>query len=328
MRKFLFKIVVLVFILISCTSRLAVMTVATPQPNNLVPSWPTALPVYDHIVIVLEENKSYDQIIGDTASKNASYINNTLKVEGANLTQMYAEEHHSEGNYFWLLSGSNQGVGYKDRIPKQPITANNLAEQLINHSRSFKGYSEDLPTIGFTGKSNAKYARKHVPWISFSNIPNGSTVSDSSNLRFADFPTDYKLLPTISFVIPNLNNDMHDGTIKDGSIWLKKNLDKYYQWAKKNNSLLIFTFDEDNHGGILGGSTDPTKKENHIATILAGAHIKAGDYDEGKGVNHVSILRTLEAMYKLNKSGSQQENALKAGITDDFIITDIFDVNP
>ena len=58
---------------------------------------------YDHIVIVVEENKSYDQIIGNDA---APYINSLLK-ESANFTQMFAEEHASEGNYFWLLSGDN-----------------------------------------------------------------------------------------------------------------------------------------------------------------------------------------------------------------------------
>ena len=63
-------------------------------------------------------------------------------------------------------------------------------------------------------------------------------------------------------------------------------------------------------------------------TILAGAHIKPGDYPEGKGVTHVNLLRTLEAMYTLNKSGAQQQHALNAGITDDFILTDIFDVGP
>ena len=75
--------------------------------------------------------------------------------------------------------------------------------------------------------------------------------------------------------------------------------------------------------------TDPAdkdaKKSNRIVTILAGAHIRHGEYSEGKGVTHVNVLRTLEAMYKLNRSGSQQWNALKAGIADDFVINDIFE---
>jgi acid phosphatase len=287
--------------------------------------------VYDHIVIVIEENKDYEQIIG---SPNAPYINSVLKAEGASLTQMYAEEHHSQGNYFWLFSGSNQDVGFDDEIPSHPIEASNLGEQLISVGRSFKGYSEDLPKIGSPVAKSGLYARKHVPWISFSNVPNGATVSDSSNLRFQDFPSDYTLLPTVAFVIPNLVNDMHDGaipsSIKVGDTWLRKRIDSYYHWAKQHNSLLILTFDEDSHGpaGLTKPADPKPKRKNHIVTILAGAHIKPGNYSEERGVTHVNLLRTLEAMYQLNKSGSQQKHALKAGITDDFIITDIFDVGP
>src|SRR5450756_2429944 len=85
------------------------------QENIPLPlPWGAGLPVYDHIVIVVEENKDYEQIIGN---KNASYINDVLRKEGASLTKFYAEEHHSEGNYFWLFSGSNQHVGFIDRVP-------------------------------------------------------------------------------------------------------------------------------------------------------------------------------------------------------------------
>jgi len=178
------------------------------------------------------------------------------------------------------------------------------------------------------------YARKHVPWISFSNIPNGTTVANSSNLRFQDLPSDYSTLPTLAFVIPNLVNDMHNvvlpSSIRAGDTWLREHLDGYYTWAKQHNSLLILTFDEDSHGpqGLTNPAEVDPEKKNHIVTILAGAHIKPGDYPEEKGVTHVNLLRTLEAMYKLKKSGAQQPHALKAGITDDFIIIDVFEVEP
>jgi hypothetical protein len=71
------------------------------------------LPKYDHIVIVVEENKDYEQIIGN---HNAPYIN-LLAVEGANLIRMFGEEHPSEGNYFWLFSGDNQNAGFADQVP-------------------------------------------------------------------------------------------------------------------------------------------------------------------------------------------------------------------
>ena len=180
------------------------------------------------------------------------------------------------------------------------------------------------------------YGRKHVPWISFANVPNGTTVETSSNLRFADFPSDYATLPTVAFVIPNLNHDMHNGrpadSIPRGDAWLRENLDRYYQWAKTHNSLLIVTFDENDDSDQMTGLTDPRAddpvKQNRIATIVAGARIKPGLYLEGKGVTHVNLLRTIEAMYELPKSGRQQEFAAAAGIGDDVIITDIFTSGP
>jgi acid phosphatase len=296
--------------------------------------WPAGLPVYDHIVIIVEENKNYDQIVG---SKNALYINGVLQEEGASLTQMYGEEHHSQGNYFWLFSGSNQNVGFRNRVPSSTFQSANLGEELIRTSHSFKGYSEGLPEIGSTVVKQRLYARKHVPWISFSNVPNGQTAADSSNLRFpADFPSDYSSLPTVSFVIPNLVHDMHNGpvssSVRVGDEWLKKNIAGYYEWAKQHNRLLILTFDESDKSTLRGGLTNPADKDpnkrNRIATILAGAHIKPGEYAEGKGVDHVSLLRMIEAMYKLDKSGAQPWKALKAGIADDFPMRDIFEATP
>jgi phosphatidylinositol-3-phosphatase len=320
---------------------------APASPRSAV-AWSKTFPVYDHIVIVVEENKDYDEIIDDgtMVKSKAPYINGTLRKEGANLIQMFAEEHVSQGNYFWLFSGSNQGVGFRDGIPSWRFEAPNLGTALINRGWSFKGYSEDLPAIGSEAfDDSALYARKHAPWVSFSNVPNGNTVATSSNLRFADFPTgpDFTSLPTIALVVPNLVNDMHNGhppkSILKGDTWLQDHLDAYYQWAKTHNSLLIVTWDEsDNQGGpakdaSVLGLTDPFFKgidqhaknmRNRIATIFAGAHIKAGDYSEGKGVTHVNLLRTLEAMYGLPRSGAQQLKAAAGGISDDFI-TDVFE---
>jgi acid phosphatase len=188
--------------------------------------------------------------------------------------------------------------------------------------------------------STPLYARKHVPWVSFSNLPRGATSATSCNLRFRDFPSgpeQFDSLPTVSFVIPNLENDMHNGALAtsvcSGDIWLRKRLDPYYQWAKTHNSLLILTFDECDDRSKMHGLTDPSAQpldqerkdlQNRICTIFAGASIKPDDYPEGCGITHVNILRTLESMYGLPRSGAQQPLALKAGIADDFLITDVF----
>jgi hypothetical protein len=319
-------------------------------------SWPPNLPVYDHIIIVVEENKDYEQIFGGRF--DAPYIRK-LAAESASISRMFGEEHYSQGNYFWLFSGANQNVGFSDQVPSTannpnyPFMGNNLGEQLIKKGLSFKGYAESLPEIGSKADFDPPncqsraciYARKHVPWISFGNLPDGVTAETSSSLRFADFPSDYSKLPTIAFVIPNLDHDMHNGqpaqSIPAGDAWLRENLDGYYQWAKSHNSLLIVTFDENDDKRRYRGLTNPMVRpgpyppsdvyneylldlRNRTVTIFAGAHIKPGIYSEGNGITHVNILRTIEAMYGLPKSGAQQPNAAGAGISDDALVTDIF----
>jgi len=93
-------------------------------------------------------------------------------------------------------------------------------------------------------------------------------------------------LPTVAFVIPNLLDDMHDGTIQQGDSWLQTNLAAYVTWAQSNNSLLIIQFDEDD------GS-----QNNQIPTIFVGGMVKPGQYSEK--INHYNILRTIEDMYTL-----------------------------
>lgn len=313
------------------------------------PAWPAALPVYSHVVIVIEENKDYGEIIG---SGHAPYINQ-LRAEGANLTRMFGEEHYSQGNYFWLFSGSNQNVGFLDKVPTVQITAPNLGAELFTKNLTFGGYSEDLPQAGslveFAKNAAGKksYARKHNPWASF-NFPPKNQVSGSANMPFSDFPTreeDFAKLPTVAIVVPGLKNDMHDGlsrkSVPKGDAWLRAHIDAYYQWAKSHNSLLIVTWDENDNqydkrhptGITVPGLTNPFEStatakgrsiQNRIATIIAGARIKPGDYPEGNGVTHVNLLRTLEAMYGLPRAGAQQPNAAAGGIRDDYVITDIF----
>ena len=251
------------------------------------------LPKPDHIVIVIEENQSYKQVIDSSAAPYIySLANGTY---GANFTQSYAETHPSQPNYIWLFSGDNQGVT-NDNLPSGlPFTTANLGAELLQNGYTFIGYSEDLPSVGFNGATSGKYARKHNPWANWQDSPTNG-IPSSLNISFSDFPADFTKLPTISFVMPNLQNDMHDGTITQADTWLKNNLDNYIQWAKTHNSLFILTEDEDD------GSSN-----NRIPTVIVGQAVKAGSYSEN--INHVNVLRTLEDMYGLSYAGSSDTAA-------------------
>ena len=240
----------------------------------------TGIPVPDHVIIVMEENHSYSEIIGNS---EAPYIN-SLAQAGALFTNSYAIEHPSQPNYLDLFSGSNQGVT-DDSCPHTFRHVGNEESELIAKSMSFRGYSEGLPSPGSTVCTVGEYARKHVPWTNFTNDPR------KFSLPFSSFPTDYSKLPVVSWVIPNLEDDMHDGSVAQGDTWLKNNLSSYVSWAATNNSLLIVTWDEDD--GSEG---------NRVATIFVGPMVKTGQYSET--INHFTVLRTIEAMYGLTPLGS------------------------
>jgi hypothetical protein len=104
----------------------------------------------------------------------------------------------------------------------------------------------------------------------------------------------------VVFIIPNHQNDMHDGTVEQADQWLKVHINPYVTWAKQHNSLLIITWDEDDF--------TPT---NRIPTIFVGPMVKAGVYKEK--INHYHVLRTVEDLYHLGQVGeSAKANPIQA----------------
>jgi hypothetical protein len=223
------------------------------------------VPNFDHIVVVMMENHDYSQIIGNA---QAPYIN-SIAAGGALLTNYDAISHPSEPNYFALYAGSTFGVA-DDGSYNEPDPT--LATILQGAGKSFTGYVEG-------GASDFN----HNPWESF---PEGFSVEKD----FSTFPSNstFSSLPNVSFVIPNVNDDMHNGTIQQGDTWLQNNLDAYAQWAKNNNSLLVVTWDEN----------DGTSDGNHVATILYGAHINPAT-TSATSYNHYDLLSMLLAANNL-----------------------------
>lgn len=266
------KIFFLVFLLFISTSSRAFV----PRP--------------DHVVICVLENHGTPQVIGSSA---APYINQLASM-GANMLEFYALTHPSQPNYIMAFSGSNQGVT-TDALPTgTPWSTANLGAALIDAGFTFGGYSEDLPAIGSTVEVSGYYARKHNPWVNWQGTGTNQ-IPASCNMPMTLFPTDYNLLPDLCYVIPNVENDMHNGTdptrITVADDWIRNHLSAYINWAMNHNSLFILTFDEDNNF-----------YQNRIPTIFVGPMVQAGDYLLN-GYNHYDMLRTLEDMFALPYAG-------------------------
>lgn len=296
-------------------------------------------PAFDHIVIVIEENHGFSQIIGSPDAPNinalanfgANIVNASTDPQ-ANTTGSHAVRHPSQPNYLEFYSGSSQGT-IQDGHPGStsepfssppPFTTPNLGAALRNAGFSFATYAQTMPSVGFDGDSAGAYQRKHNPVTNWMNDTNPTVNQYPSTLnqpfttfqQIANSPGGFANLPTVSYVVPDQNFDMHDGTIQAADTWLKQNIiDTYLPWAITHNSLLIVTWDED---GDNTGS-------NQIATIFAGAKVKPGNYTEtnlnannphigsptdpgiqtptGTAMNHYNVLATLEDVYGLTHIG-------------------------
>jgi uncharacterized membrane protein len=286
LHRFFTRLLLIAVVCCTCSNLLTAQRAAgrdaiTEQPVQAPALAPNVFGITppDHVVIVIEENHSFSSIIG---SSQAPFIN-SLAQQGALFTQSFAIGHPSEPNYLEFFSGSNQGIT-DDSCP-HTFSVENLGSELTAAGLTFTGFSEDLPSVGSTVCTSGAYARKHNPWSNFTN------VATSANQPFTSFPTDFTTLPTISFVIPNLNNDMHDGTISQGDTFLQQHLNAYVQFAQTHNSLLIVTWDEDDNSS-----------NNQIPTFFVGPMVKAGQFNET--INHFNVLRTIEDLYGLTHAGS------------------------
>ena len=250
------------------------------------------LPRPDHIVVVIEENRGYTQIMDKRNS--ASYIHELVR-RGVLFTESYGVTHPSQPNYLALFSGSTHGI--TSNACPNAFDSDNLATRLLDSGLSFASYAESLSAAGDVSCMSGAYQRKHNPVTNWQ----GSRLAADVNKRFADFPHDFAKLPNVSFVIPDQNNDMHDGSFEAADDWLKTRIAPYVDWAFKHNSLLILTWDEDNN-----------YEGNHVVTLLVGPMMKAGT--SAQRIDHYNVLRTLLDFYNLPALGASHDREAIKGV--------------
>lgn len=246
-------------------------------------------PVYDHIVVVIEENRGLHSVINNLEAIYMNYLANN----GTLFTNFYHSRHPSQPNYIELFSGNIHGVTSNDVYPK--INSSNLYTALKDVGKTFVCYSEDLPYAGYEGEYYNAYVRKHNPSPQFTNVPS------NINQPFSAFPKDYNQLPDVSFVVPNQDNNAHDGTLREADIWLYKNISNYAEWARNNNSLLIIVFDE-----------PETNSGDSIPVIFYGAHVLKGENHDF--LNHRSLLKYILDTHSTSDKLGLNEKTTSLGI--------------
>jgi phosphatidylinositol-3-phosphatase len=254
----------------------------SPEPASTPRPTPTPAG-YDHIVVIVLENHSFESVIG---SPEAPYLNGFAS-QWALATGYSGVSHPSLPNYLAMIGGSTFGVtsDCTDCI----VNAPSLPDRLEAAGKTWKGYLEGMPSPCYLGSSGL-YAQKHNPFIYFDPIrtnpsrcaqvvPYGNLAGDFSSPATA---------PNFAFVTPNLCNDGHDCRLSTTDAWLSREVPALMASPafSASRSLLVITYDEGE-----GGS-------DRVATVLAGSGVRIG-FQTPTTYNHYSLLRTIEDLWGL-----------------------------
>jgi hypothetical protein len=234
-------------------------------------------PASPHVFLVVEENHSYSQVIGNSAMP---YLNGLASKYGL-ATQYYADIHPSIGNYFMLTTGQIETI---DDAFQGTISDDNIVRELVKANKTWRSYAESLPSTGYLGGDVYPYFQHHNPFTYFSDVIGTSQANNI--VPFSTFSSDLTAgkLPDFSFIVPNALNDAHDGTLATADQWLSTNIDPLIKSIGfQNDDLLIIVFDE----SIL---TDLQHLGGHVAMVVIGPQAKSG-YQSTTLYQHESTLR-------------------------------------
>ena len=148
------------------------------------------------------------------------YLNSLVQKYGL-AAQYYANAHPSLPNYFMLTAGLTETM---DDNFAGVITDDNIVRELVNAGKTWKAYAESLPSAAYMGEDVYPYVRHHNPFVYFSDVQNSSTQT-ANIVPFTQFATDLanNALPQYSFIVPNVLDDAHDGTLAQADAWLQQN---------------------------------------------------------------------------------------------------------
>jgi hypothetical protein len=247
------------------------------------------------VMIIVEENRGYRQIIGNP---HTPYLNELAARYGTATAYDagYPARCPSLAAYILMTSGSTGGI-CDDKAPKaHPITGDNIFHQVSASGREWRNYAEAAPgNCALT--NNGRYLVRHVPATYFRAdrdgcrrwaVPLGSRTAGALHDDVAAGK-----LPAFAFVSPDACNDMHGapGCPADleatGDRWLRAWLPQIMAGPDYRGGRLtvVVTFDE-------GTSTS-----NHIAAVVVAPtirHVRAG-----QPLTHCSTLRFTEEQLHL-----------------------------
>ncbi len=165
------------------------------------------VPVFDHVFIIMMENHSTPDIIGDP---NAPFINSLAHTYGF-AANYFGVTHPSFPNYVTATSGNNWGVNF-DPTTLVSLDHTNIVDQLEARHLSWKAYMDGMiagqPQTD--GANGSRYVIKHDPFIMYTDIQdNPSRVNNIVPLTQLSIDLNSGHVPNYVWISPDQCNDMH-----------------------------------------------------------------------------------------------------------------------
>lgn len=186
----------------------------------------TATAAPSKVLVVIEENHSYAQM------REGMPFLTRLSDTYAYATRWTAITHPSAPNYLAIAGGSTFGIT-DDAAPAADEAAIGSApsvfDQALAAGKTAGTYAESMPKNCHVydnpdrAVGTPKYAVRHNPWVYF---PAGRADCLANDQALPQFGKDAEAnaLPNIGFLIPNLDNDAHDGSLSTADAWLEEQL--------------------------------------------------------------------------------------------------------
>ena len=255
------------------------------------------VPQFSHVVVVMEENASYTDVIGSSAMPYLNGLANKYSLA----TQYYGNTHPSIGNYFMLTTGK---IETNDDGFSGTISDDNLARQFAKDGKTWKAYAESIPSAGYLGGDSGPYLKHHVPFTYFSDVTGDSTQA-ANIVPFTSFSSDVASgnLPSFSFVVPDAQHDAHDcpsggqlcqqsDKLATADNWLQSNIAPLVSSSSFSDTLLVIVFDE-------GDVADLTNGGGHVAAVVVSPKAKMAYQGSGQ-YQHENLERLVGDALKLS----------------------------
>jgi phospholipase C len=304
-------LVVLAFVaLIAAVDMTTAAAAANSRCGALATSYnPQNRPIYQHVVVLMEENLGYDRFL---TTPDTPFLSQLARDCGS-ATNFHAATHPSQPNYMAATSGFATAVGAR-------TGNNNIFRQLQDRGRTWKSYQESMPSNCYS-RSTSVYKPGHDPAAWYTNLRSPVNTCAQNDVPLAPALSNAianDALPAYSWITPNECHIFYwvpacstasSQATRQGDLWLSTLLPKLVAMPsyKAGKTLIIITFDEGSNGGTAGvDCTSPnyynSHPDCHIPTVAVSPYITPGTRD-GSDQNLYSLLGTTQDILGLPRLG-------------------------